>query len=282
MECSRCAAGLDKQYSYCPSCGFDTKRDYVITCMDELGLILFGHPNWDRTSEVWPGDWEIDHNEADIGKLYSKIEKANQTLQAWFEEKEEKWSRLIYFIAEKDQKLREQWNKDPVIIEEGLELSQEDWKGDEISLVLGAFRPWPGSHTFAAVTLKEEAFEYIKWAEGRYTFADKKKSIIVSLELERLKKEMELSNQEKKSIDEGVLSKFDQLLNSTTSLIAVGLGVVLFLFSSMMIGEVSGAECTVGSSISIEMQDRCTSLANTAKYSMWGGIVSVLYGWYSK
>ena len=162
MECSRCAEGLDKQYSYCPSCGFDAKRDYVITCMDELGLILFGHPNWDRTSEDWPGDWEIDYNEADIGKLYSQIEKANQTLQAWFREKEEKWSRLIYFIAEKDQKLREQWNKDPVIIEEGLVLSQEDWKGENIPyrhLSKNSRYGW-GTHTLAAVTLKEEAYEY--------------------------------------------------------------------------------------------------------------------------
>lgn len=251
--------------------------------MDELGLILFGHPNWDPASDDWPGDWEIDHNEADIGKLYSKIEKANQTLQAWFDEKEEKWSGLIYFIAEKDQKLREQWNKDPVIIEEGLVLSQEDWKDQQIpyKITKRSGYGW-GTHTLAAVTMKEEAYEYINWYEGRNTFADMKKSKIVSLELEQLKKEMELSNQEKKSIDEGVLSKFNRFLAKTNSLMFVGIGIVFFIGSSMLLLEVSSAECTVGGSISVEIQDRCRNSANFAKYFMWGGIVSSLYGWYSK
>ena len=284
MECSRCAADLDQQYSFCPSCGNYTNLDYIISCMDDLGLVLWGHPNY--VTPDWPGDWEFNlYDEPDLTKIYSKLKKENETLQSWLDELDEEWNRFAGHIRQRDEKLREQWNSTDWVIEGGFVKTPEQWEIEAADEDFGTSQEgkWTyGTDSLAVERLRAKWREEIEYWRARTSFYNIRKEGIQAEELKRLKEKEDPPDFSTRQQGSGELSKFDQLLNSTTSLIAVGLGVVLFLFSSMMIGEVSGAECTVGSSISIEMQDRCTSLANTAKYSMWGGIVSVLYGWYSK
>ena len=252
--------------------------------MDDLGLVLTGHPNY--ADLCWPDGFDdVIFNEPDLTKIYSKWEKDNQILQSWLDEFDEKWKRLAGHIRQRDEKLREQWNSTDWVIEGGFVKTPEQWEIEAADDNFGTSQEgkWTyGTDSLAVERLRAKWREEVDYWNGRYQFAEGMMNKVRREELKRLKEKEDPAGLSTRQQGSGELSKFDQLLNSTTSLIAVGLGVVLFLFSSMMIGEVSGAECTVGSSISIEMQDRCTSLANTAKYSMWGGIVSVLYGWYSK